>query len=379
MNKLVLCILFTIISLICPTNIGLIGFNHSYGEVIPYRLGGFLYNAYHYPISLDEVQGKEIADIVIEDNGYTEPSYFIPFLISKKGELFDVYNLDRDIAVLNYLTACEMIRPEVITNGTTVTLYYYIQESSHQGILSLGLSGTAIGGKIESKNYNHTGSKYSIGTMSDYNGNSGLTSTFTFITPDTYRTDILYGATNTDKTYGIGIKDNYNSIYMLHTQSDEDMSYDDRIILGRTWYGGANKVVLTEDVGINDNRTRIRYEFEPTYLIPFWKNTIDIKTSSIDNIYLDNRGYIPNVPGYNSIKVIEEVYVPLNPNKVVSIGGFTEYTRQNNQGYLSAGLGIKFNIYTLNKCLNISFVFPLTEDNDMIPGIALSGTMEELF
>jgi hypothetical protein len=271
-----------------------------------------------------------------------------------------------------------MIRPEVITNGTTVTLYYYIQESSHQGIFLLSLSGTTLGGKVESKNYNHLGSKYSIGTTNDFNGNNGFTSSFTFITPDTYRTDILYGTTGTEKTYGIGIKDNYNSIYMLHTQSDEDITYDDRIILGRTWYGGANKVVFTEDVGINNNKTRVKYEFEPSYVIPFWKNIIDIKTSSTNNIYLDNRGYSPNVPGYNSIKVIEEIYVPLNPNKILSLGGFTEYTRQNNQGYLSAGIGIKFNIYTLNKCLNVSFVFPLTEDDDMIHGVVLAGSMEDL-
>ena len=380
MLKLILRYLFLVIMALIASQTPLIGYNVAYSDIITFSQGGFKYNVYHNPVNIQEIQGMEISDIVIKSNGYTEPTYFIPFLFSKKGQPFDIYNIQRDEYRIMYLTNCS-VRCEIATNGTSLILYYYIEEAALQGILSLGLSSSSITGKVSSNNYNRTGSKYSIGTSAGYSGNTSINTGVTLIGKDAKKFSVGYSVSDAEHSFSFGLSNFDWSINTEQINNLEDGSYDTRLAITRDWYSGANHIIATENWGNSNIVSSITYSFEPTFLIPYWMHISKYKVSSDNTIHLSNRGYSSSLsrPTSMMFKVIEEFYIPLRVDRILLYGGFLEYTSHDNQGYLSAGTGFKFNFYSMGKCLNISFVFPLTNDPLANYGMQLSGSMEDIF
>ena len=324
--------------------------------------GGFAYNMYHLPQSLDEVEGKVLSDIVIKTNGYTDPEYFKVFLTSKKGQPFSLYNIRRDMNMIQYLTRCEEVQTQFTTNGNRIILYYYIKEVKNQGLFYAGISGGSIGVNVESWNYNRTGSKYQVGVSCTDDGLS-IRPSITLLSSDGLRFGVEYYSIKGYSGTKLSLSNFTDTLSLSFMADYPEEYYDSRVEYSRKFIDGASEIVLVQNYGTQYSQFGIQQIFEPWVYIPFWKHIAEYKISTTDNLPMTVRGYSVFdwyiEPSKYQIRVIEEFYLPLRVDRILLYGGFVEYGSHNSMAYGSIGTGIKLNVYPLGKCMNVSIALPL--------------------
>lgn len=342
--------------------------------------GGFAYPMYQYPQNLGEVEGKILNDIVIKTNGYTDPEYFKVFLVSKKGQSFSLYNIRRDINMIQYLTRCE-IQTQIVTNGNRIILYYYIKETEHQGLLYAGISGNNIGFNVESWNYNRTGSKYKLSVSCDSNGVK-FRPDISIISSDGIRFGIDHYSSNGYGGTNITISNFTDTLSLGYVANYPEEYYDSRITYSRKFINGASEITIIQDYGIQYSQFGVQQIFEPWVYIPFWKHILEYKTSTIDNLPMTVRGY--SIFDWDieqskyQLKDTEEFYLPLRLDRILLYGGFLEYGVHNSMAYGSIGTGIKLNVFPLGKCMNVSIALPLVTYDQQSKWV-FNITTEDLF